>query len=319
MQKLASPVKPHFTEGSFLSIDLFRCGRQFPHYHENTMEIILCLQGKITVYSMHEQHCLGPGDLIQADMFDIHSISSEEDSIVASFHIDLEHPVFAGQGYQLLYYVCSSDSASPAQQGQLLHLRLLLLSLLSRHLQEPENPDISQMALRLMKILREHFQYYDRINIHAEMYPQEMKDRFERIMAYLLDHYAERITLRTLCDMEHISYNYLSRFFKDSSLKTFRNFLHEIRIYHSEHLLLCQPELSIRDVSYQVGFADPKLFYREFRKKHGHTPHQHRIWYRRYNEKITPDIPLAAKDDPADIDSCLNRLFADAVMDSFDR
>ena len=105
----------------------------------------------------------------------------------------------------------------------------------------------------------------------------------------------------------------LRLFFKASSLKTFRSFLHEIRVYHSEHLLLCRPELSIPDIAYRVGFSDPKYYYREFKKKHGHTPHQHRIWYRRYNENVTADNILEPHDHLEEIDNCIARLLSKTI------
>lgn len=315
MQKLAKSVVPDFSGNTLLAIDLFHCGRQMPHYHENTMEMILCLSGQATVHSMHQKHELLPGGMIQADMFDIHTITSDEDNLMASFHINLDHPLFSGQGYDLLYYICSSDDVNEVQKQQLPQLRLLLLSLLACHMHDPQHPDVQDLTGRLMMLLREHFQYYDHINVDPEMYPRAMKDRFERIMAYMLDHYADKLTMRDVCNMEHISYNYLSRFFKDSSLMTFRNFLHEIRVYYSEHLLLCEPELSIQDISYRVGFSDPKIFFREFKKKHGHTPHQHRIWYRRYNQSLTPDGPVDAAASSGEIERCVLDLLAKTVAE----
>ncbi|MDD6189987.1 MAG: AraC family transcriptional regulator [Firmicutes bacterium] len=310
---LASEIRPHYNGRSPVAISIYKCARQIPHYHRNTIETILCLKGSATVYNMHEEHFLKPGDIIQTDMFDIHSVSSEEDNLMVSFHFDLTHPLFVGQGYDLLYYICTSDDTNPKRMYLINRLRILLLVLLSFYLKNPDDHRTHDISKRILEIVRKHFQYYNHINIDEDMYPPEMMDRFERIMAYLLEHYAEKITMRDICDKEHISYNYLSQFFKDSSLKTFRNFLHEIRVYHSEHLLLCQPELSVPDIGYRVGFSDPKFFYREFKRKHEHTPHQHRIWYRNYNKKTAPDVELSVKDHMDLIKECITELYADTI------
>ncbi len=316
---LAKEIKPDFSRGFPVNISLFRSGRQIPHYHKDTFEMILCLKGNATVYSMHEKHLLKPGDIIETDMYDVHSISASDDSakenLMASFHFDLTHPVFSEGGYNLLYYICSSPEASPSQRYQLNRLKMILLTILSYFMEDRENKQIIKFSQKLMVIIREHFQYYDYINVDENMYPPEMKDRFERILAFMLENYAEKITMKAICDREHISYNYLSRFFKDSSLKTFRNFLHEIRVYHSEHLLLCNPDVPVPDISYQVGFSDPKILYREFRRKHGHTPHRHRIWYRNYNNGLTPDIPVAFDENADEIRACMSRRFAEIVSD----
>lgn len=119
----------------------------------------------------------------------------------------------------------------------------------------------------------------------------------------------------TFCEREHISYSYLSQYFKATSLKTFRNFLHEIRVYHSEHLLLCNPDLSIPDIAFACGFSDPKFFYREFRKKHGHTPHQHRIWYRCYNEKTAPDIRYSLSEQQTTLEHLISKLYSQIICE----
>ena len=311
---LAKEIKPFFQEDSPLSISIFRCTRQIPHYHSDVFELILCLKGQFEVRCMHEQHVLHPGDILQADMFDIHTISAvdseEPDNLVVSFHIDLNHPLFANDGYKHLFYVCSSDNSSPSQKKRINHIRLLLLTILDSYLHNRLTDQIPLMTNEILQIMRNYFQYFDHINGSGEMFTKEMKQRFENIMSYMLAHYDERVTMRDICDAEHISYNYLSRFFKDSSLKTFRAFLHEIRVYHSEHLLLCHPELSVSDISYRIGFSDPRLFYREFRKKYGHTPHQHRICYRKYNEHAVDDTILDVENHLNEIDSCNAELFA---------
>jgi xylan 1,4-beta-xylosidase len=318
-QMLAKEIKIDFSRGFPVNVSLFRSGRQIPHYHKNTFEMILCLKGDATVYSMHEKHLLKPGDIIETDMYDVHSISASDgntgENLMASFHFDLTHPVFSAGGYNLLYYICSSSEASPKQRYQLNRVKMILLTILSYYMENSESKQIIRLSQKLLSIIREHFQYYDHINVDENMYPPEMKDRFERIMAFMLENYDQKITMQAICDREHISYNYLSRFFKDSSLKTFRNFLHEIRVYHSEHLLLCNPDVSVPDISYQVGFSDPKIFYREFRRKHGHTPHRHRIWYRNYNGELTPDIPVTFDENADEIRLYMTRLFAEIVSD----
>lgn len=41
-------------------------------------------------------------------------------------------------------------------------------------------------------------------------------------------------------------------------------------------LLLRAPELSVREIAFMLGYADPRAFYRSFRRWTGHTPAEHR-------------------------------------------
>ena len=307
---LAKQIQPDYDGKLPVVITIYKTSCQIPHYHKNTFEMIMCLKGSATIYSMHKKHVLYPGDIIQTDMYDMHTVSSDTDNLIVSFHFDLNHPLFAGKGYNLLYYICSSDETDPKHILDINRIRLLLLALLSCYINNRNDNRINDFAVKILAIIRQRFQYYNHINVDETMYPPEMMDRFERIMAFMLEHYSKKITMHDICTNEHISYNYLSSFFKESSLKTFRNFLHEIRVYHSEHLLLCNPDIPVPEIGYMVGFSDPKFFYREFKKKHGHTPHQHRIWYRKYNEMVEADTILDVNKHIDEVEDCITDLFA---------
>ena len=313
---LAKEQSQSFPDGSPVAITLYRVSRQMPHYHEDALEIIMCLKGTIEVYSMHEKHVLHAGDLKEADTYDIHSVTATDDSdnLVVSFHFDLNHPLFAGQGYELLYYVCSSDGIDASKKPAMDHLRAHLLALLEEELNKKTNRKLL-LSEEVLKTLRKSFQYFNDINLD-DSYSENMQRRFEHIIAYMLENYRDKITMRDICQIEHLNYNYLSQFFKTTSLKTFRNFLHEIRVYHSEHMLLCRPEMSVPEIGYACGFSDPKYFYREFRKKHGHTPHQHRIWYKSYNRQVSDDITYTLEEKRPELEHYIASFFCDMLCSS---
>ena len=132
-KELAKEQYVVFGNSSPLSVTIYRAGRQMPHYHREELEIVMCLKGTVEVYSMHEKHVLRAGDIKEADTYDIHTVSrvpEEPDNLVVSFHFDLTHPLFAGKGFELLYYVCSSDEIDRARQPALNRLRRVLWALL---------------------------------------------------------------------------------------------------------------------------------------------------------------------------------------------
>lgn len=324
---LAKEQAVSFENDSPVAVTIYRVSRQMPHFHRDELEIIMCLQGTVEVYSMHEKHVLKAGDIKEADTYDIHTVTASakaSDNLVASFHFDLTHPLFAGKGYELLYYVCSSDGIDKSKKPALDMLRKVLWALLYEEVRRSELPSgaedgtddrILALSAEVLQILRDSFQYFNDINLD-DTYSKDLQDRFEHIIAYMLENYADRITMRDICKMEHLNYNYLSQFFKTTSLKTFRAFLHEIRVYHSEHMLLCNTEMSVPEIGYACGFSDPKFFYREFKKKHGHTPHQHRIWYRNYNKLVSDDTVFTLKEKKQALNDCVACFYSDLVCDT---
>ena len=314
---LAREQSVAFAKDSPVAVTIYRVRRQMPHYHLNELEIIMCLRGEVEVYSMHEKHVLQAGDIKEADTYDIHTVTANakaSDNLVASFHFNLNHPLFAGKGYELLYYVCNSDGAGKAKKPALDRLRRVLWALLYEEV-HANKVRIPTLSAEVLQILRDSFQYFNDINLD-DAYSKSMQDRFEHIIAYMLENYADRITMRDICQIEHLNYNYLSQFFKTTSLKTFRAFLHEIRVYHSEHMLLCNTEMSVPEIGYACGFSDPKFFYREFKKKHGHTPHQHRIWYRNYNKLIAEDTVFSLDEKKQELNDCVACFYSNLICES---
>ena len=323
---LAKEMSQAFEHNSPVAVTIYRANRQMPHFHREALEIIMCLRGTIEVYSMHEKHVLHAGDIKETDTYDIHTVTAADmdaDNLVASFHFDLTHPLFAGKGYELLYYVCSSDGIDKTKKPALDELRKTLWALLHNvtvaqelgpAATEERTELINGLTIQVLQKLRTSFQYFNDINLD-DTYSKDMQDRFEHIIAYMLENYADRITMRDICQIEHMNYNYLSQFFKTTSLKTFRAFLHEIRVYHSEHLLLCHPDMPVPEVGYACGFSDPKFFYREFKKTYGRTPQQHRIWYRDYNGLVSEDVVYDFAEKGQEIERCVAGFFSDALCE----
>ena len=91
------------------------------------------------------------------------------------------------------------------------------------------------------------------------------------VMEYIKNHYAERITLDELAELEHISTSYLSRKFKERTGMSVITYINDLRIDWSKQYLMASA-LDINEISYQVGFESPKYFHRVFKKLVGESP-----------------------------------------------
>lgn len=278
-------IKFQFEEGLPVNIVCYNTLQQPLHYHSTSIEIILCLSGSATVYnSTHEEYRnLQAGDIHVADTYDIHSVFSdcnqdkeeEYDNLLVSFYFDLNNPLFKGKGYNLIYCMDRFDASSNKHTNtqQINIVKSLLFALLFKVLNRNSTDisEISTISKRIISILRTHFQYYNYLNWYGD-YSEETFMRFERIITYIIKNCSKKILMHDICRNEYISYSHLSKFFKAASSSSFENFLHEIRVYHSEYLLLCKPGMSVSDISYECGFSNPRLFFREFKKIHGTPP-----------------------------------------------
>ena len=91
------------------------------------------------------------------------------------------------------------------------------------------------------------------------------------VIEYIKNHYAERISLDELAELEHISKSYLSRKFKERTGLSVISYINRIRIERSRQFLMMSC-LSIDEIAYQVGFDSPKYFHRVFKEITGESP-----------------------------------------------
>ena len=100
-------------------------------------------------------------------------------------------------------------------------------------------------------------------------------ETFIKILCYLSQHYAERISLKTLSKKFGLSEEHISRSFRQKIGKTFLSHLHALRVEHAK-ILLKSSVLTITVVAYESGFVDLRTFNRVFKTLEGVTPSEYR-------------------------------------------
>ena len=68
---------------------------------------------------------------------------------------------------------------------------------------------------------------------------------------------------------------YFTRLFKEETGETFLEYLTSFRIDKAKELMK-DPDISVKDICSQVGYADPNYFSRIFKKTVGKTPTEYR-------------------------------------------
>jgi AraC-like DNA-binding protein/mannose-6-phosphate isomerase-like protein (cupin superfamily) len=85
------------------------------------------------------------------------------------------------------------------------------------------------------------------------------------VMAFILAENHRNMPLQEVADTANMSKEAFCRFFKQRTGKTFTEFLNELRIHKSCHLLQ-ETDLSISQIAYQTGFQNLSYFNRAFKK-----------------------------------------------------
>jgi two-component system response regulator YesN len=97
----------------------------------------------------------------------------------------------------------------------------------------------------------------------------------EDVCHYLGENYMNEISLDNIACMEGFSRFYFSKLFKQCKGVNFIDYLTMVRIEKSKELLK-NPRLSVKDISYSVGYNDPNYYTSVFKKKEGISPTEYR-------------------------------------------
>ena len=97
----------------------------------------------------------------------------------------------------------------------------------------------------------------------------------KKVCAYVDENLSSDISLETAADFAGVSSFYLSKLFKEEKGETFINFISDKRLEKSRQLLE-QTELSIKEITAEVGYNDQNYFSRIFKNKYGLSPKEYR-------------------------------------------
>ncbi|MGY3765393.1 helix-turn-helix domain-containing protein [Vagococcus vulneris] len=116
------------------------------------------------------------------------------------------------------------------------------------------------------------------------------KEQSNQMMLYIHKNYQDAISLDTLAEFSHLNRSYVSRLFKEATNMTVTEYLTSFRLEQAKKLL-STTDLSIAEISLEVGYIDPAYFSRLFKKDIGCTPKKYRQTYQGYVSP--PDMAFA--------------------------
>ena len=127
-------------------------------------------------------------------------------------------------------------------------------------------------------LLKSHFYYiaqlYDK---HARYVARDKRysDFTPKIIAYIEQHFTEKINMKTLADELGYDYNYLSTLINETLNIHFLSLVNEYRINHAQYLLHNTND-SITNISINCGYDSIRSFNRNFISLTGMTPTEYR-------------------------------------------
>ena len=97
----------------------------------------------------------------------------------------------------------------------------------------------------------------------------------KKVCTYVDENLSSDISLESAADFAGVSSFYLSKLFKEEKGETFINYISDKRLEKSRQLLETT-ELSIKEITAEVGYNDQNYFSRIFKSKYGLSPKEYR-------------------------------------------
>jgi len=112
---------------------------------------------------------------------------------------------------------------------------------------------------------------------HPEEGPQPSTENptFNDLLKYIDEHFTEKLTLEQIAGKYGFSKNYVCQLFKKFFDTTFSIYITKKRMIRAQELLT-DKTLPVKEIAYDLGYADYHHFYRTFKNYYGYSPKENR-------------------------------------------
>jgi AraC-like DNA-binding protein/mannose-6-phosphate isomerase-like protein (cupin superfamily) len=258
-----------------------RLDKGYPPHRHDFLEFLFVIEGQGTEVIDGIVHPLIPGSFTFILPYQIHEIRPEPGAVLKLYNCNFELDLLIDSYFEPFVKELMHDDSqnlSSFVQFDDEEASWMLETLKVMRLESKDNQIWNHALLRikLMEILIK----FDRVrhrtcldNSHDEA--SGGSKIVWKIIRYIHDHYREEITLSALSEQFHLSKSTLSKLFKNHVGSNYLDFLHEVRTRHACSMLL-STDMSISQISYEVGYGSYQTFSRVFLEQKGITPSTYR-------------------------------------------
>lgn len=250
------------------------------HYHQD-VEFIFVLKGEIRLKNVCHHYLLKEGDIFTNSGHEVHGLNAtDKENVVAIIQVSNR---FFTQYFPTLGKACFMSYVNNDKYLKMDTLRKMLLQILldySRRSFNYKSACIDQMV-EVIKYLNQYFNLFsfeDQVVVNFKNDNSLALERISRIITYVYENHASRITLEDLAEREHLSTFYISHLIRDYMGINFQELLCFARVEMSEIPLL-ETDRKISTIARNVGFSTTSYYDKFFSKWFGHTPLEYRQLY----------------------------------------
>ena len=260
------------------------------HFHQD-IEFVFVLSGEINLKCGYFTYTITEGNVFTLNGREVHGLyRTEQENIVALVQID---NYYFSHYFNRLSGSCFRTFTNVKDDERLDTLQYFFVNILLENLKKEPGykRQIVDLTVRLLAYLDEFFHYFsfeNKVVVNTRNDNPVSVERLGRIINYIYEKHAEKLTLEDLGKLEHLSTYYISHLITEGTGMNFREFLCFARVEFSEMILL-DTNKKINVIAQEVGFSATSYYIKYFKKWFGMTPDEYRKKY--FRDTKAPNIP----------------------------
>lgn len=256
------------------------------HLHDDSLEIICVLNGRIKISDSAASYHLSYGDIHIFNKNDPHKIEAvDSDNIVLTAHINTDHYQKSIEELRDAYFISDTSTDEDVYSVDNTYLRFMLARLYKAYTNETSSFLLEEYVTGILSLLIEQYQNYiykedenkkaNIVRLINADYIYKNYERMYRIVDYVCYHFREKLTLEMIAEQEYLTKAYLSQYIKDTLGLTFTQLLSLTRCEEAARLL-SSTHKTVDQIAVEVGFANRKHLAVQFKRWYDRTPSEYR-------------------------------------------
>ena len=225
------------------------------HMH-GSFELSFVLEGSAQFSQGEKTSTICPGDLILTNPYEPHSYVAQQEEPLVLLTMQI-HKLFLRRYVDCvpkLVFDGSRLEALPAEEYHSLTRLIFQTALAYFESELSKQFDVLGYATILLGKLVSSLEW--KLEENPDSSEKELqKNRVQRLISYIDEHYRQKITLSMLADMEGLTTTYMSHFFKKAFGVSFQTYLSTQRL-EKALVLMHDKSLSLVDICMNCGFSD---------------------------------------------------------------
>lgn len=256
---------------------------EYDNHIHNAMEIIMPIDNWYDAYSPNGYYHVQPGEILIIPPNELHRLVAPETGSRFIFLIDVSF-MFGLQGFTGISPLIKDYlHITPEAYGPIYNeLYQLLVQIRTEYFSSSHYYELtihSHLLNFFVLLGQDHLNKVDMYSGLNSLMQKEYMQRFNNVLNYINEHFAEDLTLEEVADCSGFSKFHFTRLFKKYTDTTFYEYLVYRRIQEAERLL-ADADMTITDVALYSGFSSISTFNRTFKQKKNCTPREYRTMCR---------------------------------------